>query len=87
MRAMFAEESAVPAALTVPQFTELVETDAAKWKQVARDRNISIQLWRAPPTPCRSTWRTRWRRRARTKHAAIWPACWPRPKPPRRARR
>ncbi|KAG1433682.1 hypothetical protein G6F57_021980 [Rhizopus arrhizus] len=43
MRAMFAEESAVPAALTVPQFTELVETDAAKWKQVARDRNISIQ--------------------------------------------
>ncbi|CAB3634946.1 twin-arginine translocation pathway signal protein [Achromobacter marplatensis] len=43
MRAMFAEESAVPAALTVPQFAELVQADAAKWKQVARDRNISIQ--------------------------------------------
>ena len=43
MRAMFAEESAVPAELTVPQFAELVQADAAKWKQVARDRNISIQ--------------------------------------------
>ena len=43
MRAMFAEESAVPAELTVPQFADLVRADAAKWKQVARDRNISIQ--------------------------------------------
>ncbi|AYD65537.1 tripartite tricarboxylate transporter substrate binding protein [Achromobacter sp. B7] len=43
MRAMFAEESAVPAELTVPQFADLVQADAAKWKQVARDRNISIQ--------------------------------------------
>jgi tripartite-type tricarboxylate transporter receptor subunit TctC len=43
MRAMFAEESAVPAELTVPQFADLVRADAAKWKQVASDRNISIQ--------------------------------------------
>lgn len=43
MRTMFAEESAVPAELTVPQFAELVQSDAAKWKQVASDRNISIQ--------------------------------------------
>jgi len=43
MRAMFAEESAVPAELTVPQFAALVQADAAKWKQVASDRNISIQ--------------------------------------------
>ena len=43
MRAMFAEESATPAQLTAPQFAELVQADAAKWKQVARDRNISIQ--------------------------------------------
>ncbi len=43
MRAMFAEESAVPAELTVAQFTELVQADAARWKQVAADRDISIQ--------------------------------------------
>lgn len=43
MRAMFAEESAVPAELTVAQFAELVQADAARWKQVAADRNITVQ--------------------------------------------
>jgi tripartite-type tricarboxylate transporter receptor subunit TctC len=43
MRAMFAEESAVPAELTVAQFADLVQADAARWKRVAADRNISIQ--------------------------------------------
>lgn len=43
MRAMFAEESAVPAELTASQFAALVQADATKWKQVAADRNISIQ--------------------------------------------
>ncbi|KOF52129.1 twin-arginine translocation pathway signal protein [Achromobacter sp. DMS1] len=43
MRAMFAEESAVPATLTVPQFADLVRADAGKWKQVAEERHISAQ--------------------------------------------
>jgi tripartite-type tricarboxylate transporter receptor subunit TctC len=42
MREMFAQESAVPSDLTAPQFAELVKSDAAKWKQVAVERNISV---------------------------------------------
>ncbi len=43
MREMFAEESAVPATLDVGQFSELVKSDADKWKQVATERHISVQ--------------------------------------------
>ncbi|ANN70709.1 Bug family tripartite tricarboxylate transporter substrate binding protein [Bordetella bronchialis] len=43
MRDMFAAESAVPSELSVAQFADLVKRDAATWKQVARDRNISVE--------------------------------------------
>ncbi|MCD0503096.1 tripartite tricarboxylate transporter substrate binding protein [Bordetella petrii] len=43
MREMFAKESAVPVDLDPAQFAEQVSADAAKWKQVAKDRNITIQ--------------------------------------------
>ncbi len=43
MREMFAAESAVPSDLSVAQFADLVKRDAATWKQVARDRNISVE--------------------------------------------
>jgi tripartite-type tricarboxylate transporter receptor subunit TctC len=43
MRQMFANESAVPSDMTVAQFGELVKRDAATWKQVARERNISVE--------------------------------------------
>lgn len=43
MKEMFAQESAVPANLTAPAFAELVRSDAAKWKTVAQERNISVE--------------------------------------------
>lgn len=43
MREMFGAESAVPSDLSVAQFADLVKRDAATWKQVARDRNISVE--------------------------------------------
>jgi tripartite-type tricarboxylate transporter receptor subunit TctC len=43
MRDMFAQESAVPADMTVEQVADLVKRDAATWKQVARERNISVE--------------------------------------------
>ncbi|WP_459615853.1 Bug family tripartite tricarboxylate transporter substrate binding protein [Bordetella sp. 2513F-2] len=43
MREMFAQESAVPSTLSNEQFAALVRSDAEKWKQVARERNISVQ--------------------------------------------
>ncbi|AOB33898.1 twin-arginine translocation pathway signal protein [Bordetella sp. H567] len=43
MREMFAAESAVPSDLSVAQFADLVKRDAATWKQVARERNISVE--------------------------------------------
>ncbi|OZI66990.1 Bug family tripartite tricarboxylate transporter substrate binding protein [Bordetella genomosp. 11] len=43
MRDMFAAESAVPSDLSVAQFADLVQRDAKTWKQVARDRNISVE--------------------------------------------
>jgi len=43
MREMFANESAVPADLDPAQFARQVRADAAKWKQVAKDRHITIE--------------------------------------------
>jgi tripartite-type tricarboxylate transporter receptor subunit TctC len=43
MREMFAQESAVPSDLKVDQFADLVQRDAATWKQVARERNITVE--------------------------------------------
>ncbi|HYG45523.1 MAG TPA: tripartite tricarboxylate transporter substrate-binding protein [Bordetella sp.] len=43
MREMFANESAVPADLDPTQFAAQVRADAAKWKQVAHDRHITIE--------------------------------------------
>jgi tripartite-type tricarboxylate transporter receptor subunit TctC len=40
---MFAAESAVPADLSAAQFADLVQRDAAAWKQVAKERNISVE--------------------------------------------
>ncbi|HTK01092.1 MAG TPA: tripartite tricarboxylate transporter substrate binding protein [Bordetella sp.] len=43
MRETFAAESAVPADLSAAQFADLVQRDAAAWKQVAKERNISVE--------------------------------------------
>lgn len=41
MREIFAREGAEPSSMTAPQFAEHIRRDSARWKQVAKARNIT----------------------------------------------
>lgn len=43
MRATFAREGAEPSAMTAPQFAAHIRQEAARWKQVAKDRHITAE--------------------------------------------